>query len=309
MERKILGYIHVRKGPNKVGLVGILQPFSDVIKLFGKEINLRIFMNLFFYQLIPGLSLILILIFWVLFCWDEEQINVEYGLIYFLCISSLGVYVILGGGWLSNSKYGLLGSFRGLAQVISYEVRLAMILIRVIFFSSSYELRVIVNFQEEFILIWGFLGVFFIWIISCLAETNRSPFDLSEGESELVSGFNIEYGSYGFAILFMSEYGSIIFMRIIRRILFFGGVGYLSIGILLIIYFFLLIRGTLVRYRYDILMMMAWKIILPVRINLLYYVFFVKFIFIWVKFRKTFRISSFLYFQNIYFYIVKMLFY
>nr|YP_010535687.1 NADH dehydrogenase subunit 1 [Alectorobius rioplatensis]UYB78599.1 NADH dehydrogenase subunit 1 [Alectorobius rioplatensis]UYB78612.1 NADH dehydrogenase subunit 1 [Alectorobius rioplatensis] len=287
MERSILGYIHIRKGPNKVGYGGILQPFSDVIKLFGSEMNLMMFMNLFFYQLIPGLSLTLMLMFWVLFYWGVEQISFEYGLIYFLCISSLGVYVILGGGWFSNSKYGLLGSFRGLAQVISYEVSLAMILMGSIFFISSYELGMIINFQEEFKLIWGFLGMFFMWIVSCLAETNRTPFDLSEGESELVSGFNIEYGSYGFAILFMSEYGNIIFMSMISSILFFGGMGYLSVLTLLIMYFFLLVRGTVVRYRYDMLMMMAWKVILPVSINLFYFMFFVKFIFVWIKFSKT----------------------
>nr|YP_010535570.1 NADH dehydrogenase subunit 1 [Alectorobius guaporensis]UYB78352.1 NADH dehydrogenase subunit 1 [Alectorobius guaporensis]UYB78365.1 NADH dehydrogenase subunit 1 [Alectorobius guaporensis] len=287
MERKILGYIHIRKGPNKVGFVGILQPFSDVIKLFGKEMNLMLFMNLFFYQVIPGLSLVLMLMFWVLYGWSVGQFKVEYGLVYFLCISSLGVYVILGGGWFSNSKYGLLGSFRGLAQIISYEVSLAMILMSVIFFMSSYELSEIENFQEDFKMIWGILGIFFIWMISCLAETNRSPFDLSEGESELVSGFNIEYGSYGFAMLFMSEYGNIIFMSMISSILFFGNLGIFNLWVLVIMYFFLLVRGTLVRYRYDILMLMAWKMILPVSINLYYVLFFLKIIFNCVKVSKT----------------------
>nr|YP_010535492.1 NADH dehydrogenase subunit 1 [Alectorobius atacamensis]UYB78196.1 NADH dehydrogenase subunit 1 [Alectorobius atacamensis] len=287
MERSILGYVHIRKGPNKVGFSGILQPFSDVIKLFVKEMNLMMFMNLFFYLLIPGLSLVLMLMFWILYCWNMGQFKIEYGLIYFLCISSLGIYVILGGGWFSNSKYGLLGSFRGLAQIISYEVSLAMIMMGIVLFMSSYEFSEIVNFQEEFSMIWGFLGLFFIWIVSCLAETNRSPFDLSEGESELVSGFNIEYGGYGFAILFMSEYGNIIFMSMISSVLFFGSMGYLSLLILLIMYMFLLIRGTLVRYRYDVLMMMAWKMILPVSINLFYLIFYLKVIFNCVSFSKT----------------------
>nr|YP_009348108.1 NADH dehydrogenase subunit 1 [Nothoaspis amazoniensis]APW83521.1 NADH dehydrogenase subunit 1 [Nothoaspis amazoniensis] len=301
MERKILGYIHIRKGPNKVGFVGLLQPFSDVIKLFFKEMNLMMFMNLVFYHFIPGFSLILMLMFWLLFSWESGQVEMEYGMVYFLCVSSLGVYVILGGGWFSNSKYGLLGSFRGLAQVISYEVSLAMIMMSVVFLSSSYELSKIGEFQDSMWMLWGMIGLFFIWMVSCLAETNRSPFDLSEGESELVSGFNIEYGSYGFAILFMSEYGNIIFMSVISSILFFGGVGIMGIFMLINMYIFLVVRGTLVRYRYDVLMMMAWKMVLPVSINLFYFIFFIKMIFNCSSFSKTFSSYSFLYFQNTYF--------
>nr|AMX74137.1 NADH dehydrogenase subunit 1 [Alectorobius capensis] len=276
MERKVLGYIHIRKGPNKVGIFGLFQPFSDVIKLFSKEMNLMLFMNLFFYQLIPGLSLVLMLMFWVLYFWETSLLSIEFGMVYFLCVSSLGVYVILGGGWFSNSKYGLLGSFRGLAQVISYEVSLAMIMMSVVFFISSYELKEIVNFQEDFKMIWGMWVLFIMWVVSCLAELNRSPFDLSEGESELVSGFNIEYGSYGFAMLFMSEYGNIIFMSMISSVLFFGSFGFFCLIMMVIMYLFLLIRGTLVRYRYDILMMMAWKMILPVSIFIFYLLFFFK---------------------------------
>nr|YP_010535596.1 NADH dehydrogenase subunit 1 [Alectorobius microlophi]UYB78430.1 NADH dehydrogenase subunit 1 [Alectorobius microlophi] len=287
MERKVLGYVHIRKGPNKVGYGGIFQPFSDVIKLFGSEMNMMMFMNLFLYQLIPGLALVLMLMFWILYYWNNSQLELEYGLIYFLCLSSLGIYVILGGGWFSNSKYGLLGSFRGLAQVISYEISLAMIMMSIIFFMSSYDFWGIGNFQEEFKMVWGVVGLFFVWIVSCLAETNRSPFDLSEGESELVSGFNIEYGSYGFAMLFMSEYGNIIFMSVVSCMLFFGGMGYLCLFMLLIMYLFLLIRGTLVRYRYDVLMMMAWKMILPMTINLFYVMFFLKIIFNCVSISKT----------------------
>nr|UYB78716.1 NADH dehydrogenase subunit 1 [Ornithodoros turicata] len=286
MERKVLGYIHLRKGPNKVGYAGIFQPFADVIKLFVKESNMMKFMNLFLYLFIPVLSLILMLLFWVLFFWNKNQIEMEYSLIYFLCISSLGVYVILIGGWASNSKYALLGSFRGLAQVISYEVSLAMILISVIYLAGSYNLFFVGDFQKVYWLIWGMFGLFIMWIISCLAETNRSPFDLSEGESELVSGFNIEYGSYGFAVLFMSEYGNIIFMSMISSIMFIGGLGFMCIGLLLMMYLYLLVRGTLVRVRYDLLMMMAWKVILPVSIFLLYIFFFIKMFycyFIWVK--------------------------
>nr|UYB78378.1 NADH dehydrogenase subunit 1 [Ornithodoros hermsi] len=290
LERKVLGYIHLRKGPNKTGFLGVFQPFSDVIKLFGKEMNMMKFMNVFLYLFVPVLSLVLMLLFWVLFVWKMNQIEMEYGLLYFLCISSLGVYVILGGGWASNSKYALLGSFRGLAQVISYEVSLAVILMSVVYLMSSYNLLKLVGFQEEYWMIWGMVSLFLMWLISCLAETNRSPFDLSEGESELVSGFNIEYGGYGFAFLFMSEYGNIIFMSMVSSLMFFGSAGTMGINMLFMMYLFLLVRGTLVRFRYDVLMMMAWKLILPVSITIFFFVFMLKgvyYSFIWVKISKT----------------------
>nr|YP_009537778.1 NADH dehydrogenase subunit 1 [Ornithodoros coriaceus]AYN59510.1 NADH dehydrogenase subunit 1 [Ornithodoros coriaceus] len=291
MERSVLGYVHLRKGPNKVGFLGIFQPFSDVIKLFGKESNFMKFMNLYMYMIVPVFSLFLMLMFWVLFFWLQGGVEMEYGLVYFLCISSLGVYVILGGGWFSNSKYALLGSFRGLAQVISYEVSLAIILMSIVFFSGSYSLLEILKFQNGYWVIWGMGSLFLMWIVSLLAETNRSPFDLSEGESELVSGFNIEYGSYGFAILFMSEYGNIIFMSMLSSGLFFGGMGFMSLFTLMIMYLFLIVRATFVRYRYDMLMLMAWKMILPSSIFILYVLFLVKvvfFSFICISFSKTF---------------------
>nr|YP_009536345.1 NADH dehydrogenase subunit 1 [Ornithodoros tholozani]AYN50610.1 NADH dehydrogenase subunit 1 [Ornithodoros tholozani] len=280
MERSVLGYVHLRKGPNKVGVLGVFQPFADVISLFSKETNYMSWMNLILYLFIPLLSLILMLMFWVIFMWKFYQIDLEFGLIYFLCISSLGVYVILGGGWSSNSKYALLGSFRGLAQVISYEVSLAMIMIGLVLLSGSFNLFDIVWFQEGYWLMWGFMSMMILWVVSCLAETNRSPFDLSEGESELVSGFNIEYGSYGFAILFMSEYGNIIFMSMISSVMLLGGLGSMCWGVIMLMYIYLLVRGTLVRYRYDSLMMLAWKVILPSSIFILYLIFMLKVSFI-----------------------------
>nr|AHF21625.1 NADH dehydrogenase subunit 1 [Argas sp. SpringbokSA-QMS95171] len=276
LERKVLGYIHLRKGPNKVGVMGIFQPFSDVIKLFTKEINYSYFMNFFLYLFIPFLSLILMLAFWLNFLWSCGQLEMEYAMVFVLCISSLGVYVILWGGWASNSKYALLGSFRGLAQVISYEVSLAMLLIAIVFMSGNYDLFTICNFQENFKMIWGCVSLLVVWFISLLAETNRSPFDLAEGESELVSGFNVEYGAYGFALLFMAEYGNIIFMSMVTSVIFLGSLGLFCIYVLIMMYLFLLVRGTLVRYRYDKLMSLAWKSILPFGIFILLILLFLK---------------------------------
>nr|YP_010350318.1 NADH dehydrogenase subunit 1 [Ixodes australiensis]UOK09747.1 NADH dehydrogenase subunit 1 [Ixodes australiensis] len=263
LERKILGYVHLRKGPNKVGFLGIFQPFSDAIKLFGKEMNFMLYINMLMYMFSSVLSLILMMSFWILYSWEFNQIIYEFGLIMMLCISSLSVYVILWGGWSSNSKYSLLGAFRGVAQVISYEVSFAMILIGLVLFSESYSVFKIINYQEMYQMIFGYFSVFMIWMITCFAETNRSPFDLSEGESELVSGFNIEYGSWSFAMLFMAEYGNIIFFSLVSSYLFLGSEGLFFIFPLVIMMLFILIRGTLVRYRYDKLMMMAWKAILP----------------------------------------------
>nr|UNO54403.1 NADH dehydrogenase subunit 1 [Argas persicus] len=269
MERKVLGYIHMRKGPNKVGVVGLFQPFSDVIKLFCKEVNFSYFMNFFLFVFVPFLSLILMMMFWLLFYWVNEQLTMEYAMIFLLCVSSLGVYVILWGGWSSNSKYALLGAFRGLAQVISYEVSLAMIMIGLVFFMGSYKILDVCEFQKEYWLLWGFFSMMVVWFISLLAETNRSPFDLSEGESELVSGFNVEYGSYGFALLFMAEYGNIIFMSMITSVIFFGSLGWMCSFMIMFMYMYLLVRGTLVRFRYDKLMSLAWKSILPFSIFML----------------------------------------
>nr|YP_010251426.1 NADH dehydrogenase subunit 1 [Carios vespertilionis]QTW91423.1 NADH dehydrogenase subunit 1 [Carios vespertilionis]QTW91436.1 NADH dehydrogenase subunit 1 [Carios vespertilionis] len=279
MERKVLGYIHLRKGPNKVGFVGVLQPFSDVIKLFNKEANMMKYMNLLMFMFIPFFALLLMLLFWIVYAWKVNQIDMEFSLIYILCLSSLGVYVILIGGWASNSKYALLGAFRGLAQVISYEVSLSMILMSVVMFCGSYSFYKLLVFQGLMWMIWGMFGLFLMWMISCLAETNRSPFDLSEGESELVSGFNVEYGGYGFAILFMSEYGNIIFMSMLSSVLFLGGLGWLCIKLLMVMYLFLLIRGTLVRFRYDKLMVMAWSVVLPMTILYFYFFFLLKLMF------------------------------
>nr|YP_010535440.1 NADH dehydrogenase subunit 1 [Ixodes pacificus]UYB78092.1 NADH dehydrogenase subunit 1 [Ixodes pacificus]UYB78105.1 NADH dehydrogenase subunit 1 [Ixodes pacificus] len=278
LERKILGYVHIRKGPNKVGLWGIFQPFSDAVKLFSKEMNLMFYMNMFVYILMSLVSLMLLMFLLFLFKWKYNQILIEYGLVYMLCVSSLSVYVILMGGWSSNSKYSLLGAYRGVAQVISYEVSFSLLMISIVFFSGSYNLESITVFQDYWVLLVGFMNLFFVWMVSCFAETNRSPFDLSEGESELVSGFNVEYGSWNFALLFMAEYGNIIMFSLVSSYLFLGSGGLLMMNMLIVMMFFILIRGTLVRYRYDKLMMLAWKVILPFSILMIFYMCFMKII-------------------------------
>nr|YP_010350396.1 NADH dehydrogenase subunit 1 [Ixodes hirsti]UOK09877.1 NADH dehydrogenase subunit 1 [Ixodes hirsti] len=279
MERKILGYVHLRKGPNKVGVSGLFQPFSDAIKLFGKEMNFMLYINTLMYLFSPMLALVLMMVLWFLYFWDYNQFFYEYGLVIMLCVSSLSVYVILWGGWSSNSKYSLLGAYRGVAQVISYEVSMAMILISMIFFCESFNIEKVLEFQEKFYLLFGYISLFIIWLITCFAETNRSPFDLSEGESELVSGFNIEYGSWSFAMLFMAEYGNMIFFSLVSSYLFMGGSGILFVKTMIIMMLFVVVRGTLVRYRYDKLMMMAWKVILPFSILMVMMNFFLKFVF------------------------------
>nr|NP_008509.1 NADH dehydrogenase subunit 1 [Ixodes hexagonus]AAD05516.1 NADH dehydrogenase 1 [Ixodes hexagonus] len=279
LERKILGYIHIRKGPNKVGFIGVFQPFSDAIKLFSKEMNMMFYINMIFYIISSVVLLILMMSLWFLFSWDYNQILIEYGMVFLLCISSLSVYVILFGGWSSNSKYALLGSYRGGAQVISYEVSLSLWLISVIFFCGSYSIMKIEMFQNLWIMLVGFFNLLIVWMVSCFAETNRSPFDLSEGESELVSGFNIEYGSWNFAVLFIAEYGNIILISVITTNLFFGDMGVMMINVLVVMVLFILIRGTLVRYRYDKLMMLAWKVILPYSIVIIFLVCFLKWTF------------------------------
>nr|YP_010287120.1 NADH dehydrogenase subunit 1 [Ixodes acutitarsus]UKT61186.1 NADH dehydrogenase subunit 1 [Ixodes acutitarsus] len=282
LERKILGYLHIRKGPNKVGLMGVFQPFGDAIKLFSKEMNMMFYLNMTFYVISSMVSLVLMMMLWFLFKWNYNQIVIEYGMVFLLCISSLSVYVILFGGWSSNSKYSLLGAYRGVAQVISYEVSLSLLLISIIFLSGSYNIIKIEFFQDIWMIILGFFNLFIVWVISCFAETNRSPFDLSEGESELVSGFNIEYGSWSFAVLFMAEYGNMILFSVITSNLFFGSMGIFMFNVIVMMILFILIRGTLVRYRYDKLMMLAWKVILPYSIIMIFYVSFIFSIILWM---------------------------
>nr|AFU55311.1 NADH dehydrogenase subunit 1 [Haemaphysalis hystricis] len=279
LERKILGYCHMRKGPNKAGILGLLQPFSDAMKLFSKEMNFMFYMNILIHMISPILSILLMMMIWLIFMFNSNIINMEMTIIYFLCVSSMSGYTILWSGWSSNSKYSLIGSYRGFAQVISYEVSMALMFISICLISKAYSISSLVMIQENWILIFSMSFLFLLWMLICLAETNRSPFDLAEGESELVSGFNIEYGSWLFALIFMSEYGMIMAISLLTNYMFFGFKLLSNFMMLMIMIMFIIIRGTYVRYRYDKLMMMAWKVILPLTIMTFFMTFFIVTIF------------------------------
>nr|YP_009994721.1 NADH dehydrogenase subunit 1 [Zyginella minuta]QNP08959.1 NADH dehydrogenase subunit 1 [Zyginella minuta] len=275
LERKIMGYIHIRKGPNKVGIFGLFQPFSDGAKLFLKEQVYPMNSNFVIYYVCPALGLVQSLFMWVLFPYYFNCIDFSYGFLFFLCVSSLGVYSLIICGWSSNSIYSILGCMRSVSQAISYEVSLSLILLSFFFLSDSYSLIMFNCIQNMSWFILFSFPIFFCWLSCSLAETNRSPFDFSEGESELVSGFNIEYGSGGFAFLFISEYASIIFMSLFTCLIFLGGDFYsfgFFIKIIIICFFFVWVRCSLPRYRYDKLMYLAWKCYLPMALN--YIMFF-----------------------------------
>ena len=271
LERKGLGYFQVRKGPNKVGFIGLPQPLADAAKLFTKELTKPTLANQSPYLIAPALSLILALLLWQIYPLTRTRTIYTWGILLFLCVSSLNVYGILLAGWASNSKYALLGAIRAIAQTISYEVRLALILLFSLFLTSQFNILLIPSF---FNLIWPaiiMLPVALIWFVSCIAETNRAPFDFAEGESELVSGFNVEYSAGGFALIFMAEYANILVIRILSRVLFWGGnkILFLEIDIIIVFktflfsFLFIWFRATLPRFRYDLLIQLAWKAFLP----------------------------------------------
>nr|UAM92176.1 NADH dehydrogenase subunit 1 [Deleaster bactrianus] len=275
LERKVLGYIQIRKGPNKVGLMGIPQPFSDAIKLFSKENITPMFSNINIYYISPIMNLFLSLMLWLCMPFITMFLNFNFGILYFLCISSLSVYTIMIAGWSSNSTYSLLGSLRAVAQTISYEVSLSLILMSFLFLSLSLNMMDLMIIQEYVWLLFFCLPLSLMWIVSSLAETNRTPFDFAEGESELVSGFNVEYSGGGFALIFLSEYASILFMSMFCSLLFLGGNFYsffFFIKLVFMSFLWIWVRGTLPRYRYDKLMYLSWKSFLPVSLNyLLFY--------------------------------------
>nr|AVN67550.1 NADH dehydrogenase subunit 1 [Pycnoscelus surinamensis] len=278
LERKVLGYVHIRKGPNKVGFIGILQPFSDAIKLFSKEQTFPLTSNYISYYFAPVFSLFLSLLIWMIIPYLSGMYSFELGLLFFLSCTSLGVYTVMIAGWSSNSNYSLLGGLRAVAQTISYEVSLALILLSFVFLVGSYNLINFYYFQCYLWLIFITVPLSLVWFTSCLAETNRTPFDFAEGESELVSGFNVEYSSGGFALIFLAEYASILFMSMLFCVIFLGSdinslMFYLKLS--LISFLFIWVRGTLPRFRYDKLMYLAWSSFLPLSLN--YLLFFLGF--------------------------------
>nr|YP_010564265.1 NADH dehydrogenase subunit 1 [Auaxa sulphurea]UYX62262.1 NADH dehydrogenase subunit 1 [Auaxa sulphurea] len=278
LERKVLGYIQIRKGPNKVGFIGILQPFSDAIKLFTKEQTFPLFSNYFSYYFSPVLSFLLSLMIWMLIPYYFNLISFNLGILFFFCCTSLGVYTVMVAGWSSNSNYALLGGLRSVAQTISYEVSLALIFMSGIIMIMDFNLM---KFNEYQHLIW-FMFIMFplalCWLSSSMAETNRTPFDFAEGESELVSGFNVEYSSGGFALIFLAEYSSILFMSMLFVLIYLGGYNMSLLfyfKLVFISFLFIWVRGTLPRYRYDKLMYLSWKGYLPISLNfLLFYMGF-----------------------------------
>ena len=272
LERKVLGYIQLRVGPNKVGYMGLLQPFRDAIKLFRKESISPIISNNIIYYLSPVFNLVLSLLLWLRLPYFSLFLRLNYGVLLFLCVRRIGVYTVMLSGWSSNRRYSILGRVRAIAQTISYEVRLVLILFRVLFIILRLRIFDFIKFQRNiwFLFLGAPLGI--IWLVSILAETNRTPFDFAEGESELVSGFNIEYRRGGFALIFLAEYSRILFIRVLFRLIFLGG-KFNSISIYLKLLFirfrWLWIRGTLPRFRYDKLIFLAWKSFLLISLSLI----------------------------------------
>nr|YP_009175564.1 NADH dehydrogenase subunit 1 [Otus bakkamoena]ALH07274.1 NADH dehydrogenase subunit 1 [Otus bakkamoena] len=278
VERKVLSYMQARKGPNIVGPFGLLQPVADGVKLFTKEPIRPSTSSPFLFLMTPMLALLLALTIWVPLPLPFSLTDLNLGLLFLLAMSSLAVYSILWSGWASNSKYALIGALRAVAQTISYEVTLAIILLSVIMLSGNYTLNTLATTQEPLYLIFSVWPLTMMWYISTLAETNRAPFDLTEGESELVSGFNVEYAAGPFALFFLAEYANIMLMNALTAILFINPSSLnlpqelfpmaLATKVLLLSSGFLWIRASYPRFRYDQLMHLLWKNFLPLTLAL-----------------------------------------
>nr|YP_009827224.1 NADH dehydrogenase subunit 1 [Marmota vancouverensis]QIU83758.1 NADH dehydrogenase subunit 1 [Marmota vancouverensis] len=278
IERKMLGYMQLRKGPNIVGPYGLLQPFADAMKLFIKEPMKPLTSSIMLFIIAPTLALTLAFTMWIPLPMPQPLINMNLGVLFILATSSLAVYAILWSGWASNSKYALIGALRAVAQTISYEVTLAIILLSVLLMNGSFTLSTLITTQQFTWLLLPTWPLAMMWFISTLAETNRAPFDLTEGESELVSGFNVEYAAGPFALFFMAEYTNIIMMNALTVTLFMGTllnpispeIFTLSFTLktLTLTSIFLWIRASYPRFRYDQLMHLLWKNFLPLTLAL-----------------------------------------
>lgn len=290
-ERKVIGYIQVRIGPNRVGVKGLLQPFADLLKLITKEIIVPTKSNKYLFIIAPLFALVPALAGWAVVPFSEGIVlaNINAGVLFLFALTSLGVYGILIAGWASNSKYAMFGALRSAAQTVSYEIAMGFAFVGVLLAAGSMNITEIVLSQKGGILHWWFLPLlplFVVFWIAGFAETNRAPFDLAEGESEIVAGFHVEYSAIGFALFFLSEYASMILLSTVMTLLFVGG--WLSpfegipvlediffvvpgaiwlfakIGFFLFVY--LWVRATFPRYRYDQLMRLGWKVLIPVTI-------------------------------------------
>lgn len=288
LERKVLAGMQRRRGPNVVGIYGLLQAFADGVKLILKETIIPSSANIIIFIFSPILIFSLSLYGWAIIPFMKNVViaDLELGLLILLAISSLSVYGVIMSGWSSNSKYALLGALRSSAQMISYEVSLGLLIMPVLALSSSLNLTAIVIAQKELFNCWPFFSSFVIFFICILAETNRLPFDLPEAESELVSGYNVEYSALTFALFFLAEYSYMILMSTLLVILFLGGwlplINYkifliipgwiwFFLKIIFILFGFIWVRATLPRYRYDQLMTLGWKVMLPLSLGLLFF--------------------------------------
>jgi len=284
VERKVMGSIQRRRGPNVIGYLGLLQPLADGLKLFAKETILPSNANTFIFLLAPILTFVLSLLGWAVIPFGDGIVlsDINVGLLYLFAVSSLSVYGILLSGWASNSKYAFLGSIRSAAQMISYEVSIGFIVVTVVLCAGSFNLSEITLAQQNVWYIFPLLPMFFLFVVSALAETNRHPFDLPEAEAELVSGYNVEYSAMGFALFFLGEYANMLLMGSLISTLFLGGwlppfsiipftflpgPVWLALKICFFVVVFSWIRAALPRYRYDQLMELGWKTFLPLSLG------------------------------------------